>query len=105
DAGVLLGWFYSEIGELNKLVHIWAWKDLEERQRQRVVLRSRPGWVDLYNPQVDKLVYRREVAIIKPEMAVKPPAQGGNFYELCTYRALSGKLGPWLELFKQYLPV
>lgn len=105
DAGVLVGWWYAEIGELNKLVHIWEWKDLEERQRQRVVLRSRPGWVDVYNPQVDKLVYRREVAIIKPEMAVKPPAQGGNFYELRTYRALSGKLGPWLDLFKKYLPV
>ena len=87
DAGVLVGWWYSEIGELNKLVHIWEWQDLEERQRQRVVLRSRPGWVDVYNPQVDKLVYRREVASIKPEMAVKPPVQTGNLYELRSYRA------------------
>jgi hypothetical protein len=105
DAGVLLGWFYSEIGELNKLVHIWEWKDLEERQRQRVVLRARPGWVDVYNPQVDRLVYRREVEIIKPERPIQAPASTGNVYELRTYRAHPGKLGPWLQLFKDIMPV
>jgi hypothetical protein len=105
DAGVLLGWFYSEIGELNKLVHIWEWKDLEERQRQRVVLRARPGWVDVYNPQVDRLVYRREVEIIKPERPVQAPASTGNVYELRTYRTHPGKLGAWLQLFKDIMPV
>lgn len=104
DAGILVGWWSSEIGELNKLVHIWEWNDLEERQRQRVVLRSRPGWVDVYNPQVDKLVYRREIAIIKPELAVRPPAQPGNLYELRVYRTHPGKVGPWLELFRNALP-
>jgi hypothetical protein len=105
DAGVLVGWWSSEIGELNKLVHIWEWKDLKKRQRQRVVLRSRPGWGDVYNPQVDKLVYRREIAIVKPELAVKPPAQPGNLYELRVYRTHPGKLAAWLEIFKGILPV
>jgi len=105
DAGVLVGWFHSEFGELNKLVHIWEWKDLEERQRQRAVLRSRPGWVDVYNPQVDKLVYRREVEIIKPERAVQAPAEPGNVYELRTYRTHPGMLGTWLQLFKDIMPV
>ncbi|MSP98295.1 MAG: NIPSNAP family protein [Betaproteobacteria bacterium] len=105
DAGILIGWFSSEIGELNKLVHIWEWKDLEERQRQRVVLRARPGWLDVYNPQVDKLVYRREVSIINPVLPVRPPAQPGNVYELRVYRTHPGKLAAWLELFKSVLPV
>lgn len=105
NAGVLVGWWSSELGELNKLVHLWAWKDLEERQRQRVWLRAQPGWVETYNPQVDKLVYRREIAILKPEMTVTPPAQPGNLYELRVYRMHPGKVTPWLELFKRYLPV
>jgi len=105
DAGVLVGWWSSEIGELNKLVHLWEWKDLEQRQRQRVVLRARPGWSDRYVPQVDKLVHRREVAIIKPAMPVTPPAQAGNLYELRVYRTLPGKLNAWLELFRASLPI
>ncbi len=105
DAGVLVGWFSSDIGILNQLVHIWEWKDLEERQRQRVVLRARPGWVDVYNPQVDRLVHRREVGILNPVLPVKPPASGGNLYELRRYRLLPGKLAEWIELFKGILPL
>jgi len=105
DAGVLVGWFSSDIGVLNQLVHIWEWKDLEERQRQRVVLRARPGWVDIYNPQVDRLVHRREVSIINPVLPVRAPAAAGNFYELRRYRVLPGKLATWLALFKGILPV
>ena len=105
DAGVLVGWFSSDIGILNQLVQIWEWKDLEERQRQRVVLRARPGWVDVYNPQVDRLVHRREVGILNPVLPVKPPALGGNLYELRRYRLLPGKLAEWIELFKGILPL
>ncbi len=105
DAGVLVGWFSSDIGILNQLVHIWEWKDLEERQRQRVVLRARPGWVDVYNPQVDRLVHRREVSILNPVLPVKPPASGGNLYELRRYRLLPGRLAEWLELFQGILPL
>jgi len=105
DAGVLVGWFSSEIGILNQLVQIWEWKDLEERQRRRAVLRARPGWADLYNPQVDRLVHRREVSIINPVLPVKPPALGGNLYELRRYRVLPGRLAEWLELFRGILPL
>lgn len=105
DAGVLQGWFHSDLGELNKLVHIWEWKDLEERQRQRKVLRARPGWVDTYNPQVDKLVYRREVEIVNPVWPIKPPAGKENVYELRTYRTHPGKMLPWVDLFRTIMPV
>ncbi len=105
DAGVLVGWLSCEIGVLNQLLHIWELKDLEDRQRPRVVLRARLGWVDVYNPQVDRLVHRREVSIINPVLPVKAPAAARNFYELRRYRVLPGKLAAWLELFKAILPV
>jgi len=94
DAGVLLSWFYSAIGEPNKLVHIWEWKDLEERQRQRVVLRARLGWVDVYNPQVDRLVYRREVEIIKPEHRVQAPAAGAKSTSRAPTANIQASSGP-----------
>lgn len=105
EAGVLVGWFSSEIGTLNQLVHIWEWQDLAERQRQRAVLRAKPGWADVYNPQVDALVYRREVSIMNPVLPVRSPAEPGNFFELRRYRTHPGKLVPWLELFRNILPV
>lgn len=105
EAGVLVGWFSSEIGTLNQLVHIWQWQDLAERQRQRVLLRAKPGWVDVYNPQVDALVYRREVEIMNPARPVLPPATPGNLYELRRYRSHPGKLTLWLDLFRAIMPV
>jgi hypothetical protein len=36
--------WYSDIGELNKFVHIWAYKDLEERDRIRAEAMKLPQW-------------------------------------------------------------
>jgi hypothetical protein len=40
----LVGAWYSEIGGLNKWVHIWAYKDLAERQRVRAEAVERGIW-------------------------------------------------------------
>jgi hypothetical protein len=40
----LVGAWYSEIGGLNKWVHIWAYKDLGERQRVRAEAVERGIW-------------------------------------------------------------
>jgi NIPSNAP protein len=36
--------WYSEIGELNKFVHVWAYKDLDERDRIRAESMKLPTW-------------------------------------------------------------
>jgi NIPSNAP len=40
----LVGAWYSEFGELNKWVHIWAYKDAAERQRIRAEAIARGVW-------------------------------------------------------------
>jgi len=40
----LVGAWYSELGELNKWVHIWAYKDALERQRIRAEAVARGVW-------------------------------------------------------------
>ncbi|MGH8010042.1 MAG: NIPSNAP family protein, partial [Candidatus Binatia bacterium] len=40
----LVACLYSEIGELNKFVHIWAYQDLEERDRIRAESLKLPQW-------------------------------------------------------------
>ena len=40
----LAGCWYSEIGELNKLVHLWAYKSFEERMRVRAEMLASGVW-------------------------------------------------------------
>ena len=104
DCGTLVGWWVSEVGTLNQLVHIWSFNDLNERQSQRTVLMSRPGWTENYVSRVNALVRRRHVSIVVPVLPIRPPASAGNVYELRTYRTHIGKAPEWLDLFKKALP-
>lgn len=42
--GRLLGYYTSEIGELNKVVHLWAYESYEDRQARRAQLNARADW-------------------------------------------------------------
>ena len=42
--GHLVGYFYSEIGPLNEIVHVWAYAGLDERETRRAALAADPLW-------------------------------------------------------------
>lgn len=42
--GDLVGYFTTEIGELNRIVQIWRFPSFEERQRRRAQLSAMPEW-------------------------------------------------------------
>ncbi|MBV9860045.1 MAG: NIPSNAP family protein [Alphaproteobacteria bacterium] len=42
--GNLIGYFHTEIGGLNKLVHLWGYDSLAERERRRAALAADPEW-------------------------------------------------------------
>lgn len=44
--GNLLGYFVTEVGELNGLVHLWGYESFEERGRRRALLAAEPAWQD-----------------------------------------------------------
>ncbi|WP_038216566.1 NIPSNAP family protein [Xenophilus azovorans] len=44
--GRLLGYFVTEIGELNAVVHLWGYDSFEERVRRRAALAGEPLWQD-----------------------------------------------------------
>ena len=58
----LVGCWYSEIGALNKFVHMWAYKSFEERLRIRADARSRGIWP----PPVDVAPVKQENKILLP---------------------------------------
>jgi hypothetical protein len=42
--GHLVGFFVSEVGPLNQVVHLWAFDSLAERERRRKEMEQDPGW-------------------------------------------------------------
>jgi hypothetical protein len=41
--GRLAGWYSTEIGDANGIVHLWAYRSFEERQQRRRASRRRRG--------------------------------------------------------------
>lgn len=50
--GPPLGYYTTEVGELNQVVHLWAYIDMADRDRRRAALEADPRW----------LAYRRKAA-------------------------------------------
>ncbi|MFG1206885.1 NIPSNAP family protein [Xanthobacter flavus] len=42
--GGLLGYFLTEIGTMNQLVHLWAYASLDDRERRRGELAANAQW-------------------------------------------------------------
>ncbi|HEX7889764.1 MAG TPA: NIPSNAP family protein [Ramlibacter sp.] len=47
--GHLVGFFVSEVGPLNQVVHLWAFDSLAERERRRKAMEEDPLWPDYVN--------------------------------------------------------
>lgn len=42
--GNLLGYFVTEVGELNCVVQLWGYESFEDRQQRRAALGGNPDW-------------------------------------------------------------
>lgn len=42
--GVPLGWFVTDIGVVNEVVHVWRYESLAERETRRAALEADPAW-------------------------------------------------------------
>jgi hypothetical protein len=75
--GPPLGYYTTEVGDVNRVVHLWQYTDMADRDRRRAALEADPQW----------LAYRRKAAaaghvlrqrntILKPVdfAALAPPA-------------------------------
>ena len=43
--GKPIGFFTTEIGTLNQVVHLWGYQSLADRERRRAALESDPDWI------------------------------------------------------------
>jgi hypothetical protein len=64
--GHMVGWFTAnDIGELNRVVHLWAYDDLEDRARRRAQLAADPAWQQVV-AQLQPLIREQESIILSP---------------------------------------
>lgn len=63
--GQLVGYFYSEIGPVNEIVHIWAFTSLDDREERRARLMADPDW-QAFLPCIRDLIEVAENKIMKP---------------------------------------
>jgi NIPSNAP len=63
--GRLVGYFSTEVGTLNQIVHLWAYRDLGERQERRRRLLSDPRWTE-YAKKIRPLIIGQENRILVP---------------------------------------
>ena len=103
--GKLEGFWTTEFGLLNQVVHLWSYADLNERDRLRAELSKNEEWMKSYMSQTRPMVLAQENKILAPQVPLKPPADDGHLYELRSYRCHPGRAGEWLAHFKAILPV
>ncbi len=52
----LAGWYYSEIGDLNQVTHIWAFDNLKHIKKAKDAVAADPEWTGTYLPRVRGLL-------------------------------------------------
>lgn len=102
--GKLEGYWVTEIGPINQVIHLWSYSDLNERQRLRAELAKNARWTGEYLPLVRPNLIRQDIRLMNQVVGPIAPAREGNVYELRTYRAKPGGIKQWVEHFTAALP-
>lgn len=63
--GEPLGWYTTEVGNVNQVVHLWAYKDLDDRAKRRAAMMGDPRW-PTYFARVSELIDLMENKLLRP---------------------------------------
>lgn len=63
--GTLVGYFFTETGPLNQIVHMWAFEDFADRDRRRATLKADSRWTR-YLATVSQHLVAQESRILIP---------------------------------------
>lgn len=63
--GRMIGYYSTEIGPLNQIVHMWAYTDLNERTTKRAAMAADPGWQS-YVQKLRPLLVAQESKVLTP---------------------------------------
>jgi hypothetical protein len=104
DYGKLEGYWFTDIGPLNQVVHLWSYSDLNERARLRAELGKSQRWNNEYIPLIRPHLIRQDIRLLNSVVAPVAPSRAPNVYELRNYRTKPGAVHQWANLFTKVLP-
>ena len=104
DYGVLEGYWYTDFGPLNQVMHLWRYDTMEQRDQMRAELGQLEGWVKEYIPRIRPLIVKQELRFLQAHRDLTPPAESGNLYEFRNYRVKPGTAGQFMENFVGVMP-
>ena len=98
----IAGFFHTEFGQLNQVISIWPYADLNERMRLRAEAAKDPGWP----PDISEFIVNQQVEILIPFDFVPEwtPGKDGPYYELRQYTFRPGSLPKVMANWKAALP-
>ena len=102
--GKLEGYWFTDIGPLNQVIHLWSWESLDERTRLRGELAKNKAWNEDYIPVLRPLMIKQHVRILDAVLPIKAPAEGGNVYEMRYYSTHTGGAKAWAKLIREVMP-
>ena len=62
----LVGFWFTETGTLNQVVHIWRWDSLEQRTALRAELLQNPKWTRDFLPVAMPMLDRMQSVLLNP---------------------------------------
>jgi hypothetical protein len=66
-----IGYYTTELGTLNQVIHLWAYDDLNDRAQRRALMKQDPRWT-AYVEQILPLIQHQESKILVPASFFKP---------------------------------
>lgn len=63
--GDLVGWFTTDVGTVNEVVHMWRYEGLGDRERRRAALEADPEW-QVFRRKTSHFVQSMRSRILRP---------------------------------------
>ena len=88
ELSTLIGFWYTEVGPLNQIVHIWSYDDTNHRAQVRAEAVKHDWWP----PKIRPYLLRQNVEICIPwDFSPSPePGEHGPYYEMRSYMIQPG---------------
>jgi len=97
-----VGYYFTDIGPLNRVVHLWGYADIADRARKRAAMESDPAWGP-YRAKAGGFMLRQENKIMRsaPFFPMKNESAGPfGCVDFRCYEAQPGKLGAFLKVYE-----
>ena len=90
--GQPVGYFFSEIGPMNQIVHIWKYKNLAERDERLQVMYRADGTADIDESELPHLSGYDGAKPVRIGSGVRPPSAQSEPYFSVSHRSSSSTI-------------